>query len=331
MSMHPPPDPDELASDLVDGLLPVDEAARLRTDPAIAARVEAIENLRAALRVAPPTAEGDVDRALAATFAALDHGSLPGSGSASGPGSGSGPVSGERPPPPITHLHSAPPARGAAHRRSNGRSWLAAAAAIALLGLVTIGVLSSQGSDDGDQATDVAASAPDLNADAQAEAGGAGADDGATQDESTSSGDAGSGAASPQSPPEVGSPGGGESTPGTAAPGSTAYAPANLGSVSSAGELADRVRGDAGALTAAGDSGVLASPGDTDESDPGRNQCPALTAAGDTDRGASVYVADAVFKGNPVRVHLYDDGTGKLQLVATDASCADVVDTPYQP
>jgi hypothetical protein len=330
MSMHPPHDPDELASDLVDGLLPADEAARLRTDPAIAARVEAIESLRAALRVAPPTAEGDVDRALAATFAALDHGSLPGSGSASG--SGSGPISGERPPPPITHLHSAAPAQAVPHRRSNGKPWLAAAAAIALLGLVTIGVLSNQGSDDGDRALDVAASAPDLNADAQAEAGGAGADAGDAQDESTNSDGASSGDAPQATPPAVGAPGA-ESPSATSAPGTSAFALTDLGPVSSAGELADRVRGDAGAPSAVNEgSGVLASPSDGDQSTPGRSQCPALTtAAGDADRGESVYVADAVFKGNPVRVHLYDNSTGQLQLVATDASCADVVDTPYQP
>ncbi|HEV7757555.1 MAG TPA: hypothetical protein VGO78_01140 [Acidimicrobiales bacterium] len=325
MSMHPPHDPDELASDLVDGLLPVDDAARLRTDPAIAARVEAIETLRAALRVAPPTAEGDVDRALAATFAALDHGSLPGSGSASGPGSE--PASGERPPPPITHLRSAAPARAVAHRRSNGKPWLAAAAAIALLGLVTIGVLSNQGSDDGDHATDAAASAPDLNADAQAEAGGGGADAGAGAESSDGDG-AVAGEVTQPTPPAVDTPEDQAAPSATSAPGTSALT--NLGAVGSAGELADRVRGDAGPLTAMdGGSDVLASPGD--EGTQGRNQCAALTAAGDTDRGEAKYVADAVFKGNPVRVHLYDDGTGKLRLVATDASCADVVDTPYQP
>jgi hypothetical protein len=72
MTMHPPPDPDDLASDLVDGLLPPDEAARLRADPAIAARGEAIESVRAAVRVPPPSPPGAMDSAIGAALAALD-------------------------------------------------------------------------------------------------------------------------------------------------------------------------------------------------------------------------------------------------------------------
>jgi hypothetical protein len=326
MSMHPPPDPDELASDLVDGLLDDEVAARLRSDPAIAARVEAIEAARAALRVPPPSAPGAVERALAATFAALDRG-------AGDPGV----APDERPPPPVTHLRTvgapsggAPTAGGLrapvpahrARRGSSGMPWLAAAAAIVLLGLVTIGILSSSGSDE-DQASDTAASA-EIDDDASSGAAETGDDAGAGEgdggDERAEQ-DAGAGrepAADQANPPAT----------------TLSDAPADrgdLGAVGSAAELADRIRAQDRSLPSSPDdeTGSTDPEAALDEETAGSSACPGRTTDGDPAHGESRYVADAVLDGVRVRVHVYDSGDGTLRLVATDESCVDVVDAPF--
>jgi hypothetical protein len=320
MSMHPPPDPDELASDLVDGLLPADQAARLRADPAIAARVAAIEAARAALRVPPPSPPGAVDRALAATFAALDRGTLP-------VDEGVGP--GERPPPPVTHLRTesapsaGPPAAGGpwapahrAKRDSNSMPWLAAAAAIVLLGLVTIGILSGGSGSDGD---DTAASVA-----SQESSGDAGAADESPaaqpQDDTQTSGESAGDAAPSGSE--------GATAPTTsAAPQVSTSARSDLGAVDDAAELAARVR--SASRTASPDSSFTEEDSELGNLGADAQSCLGLTADGDPSRGTSTYVADAVLAGVPVRVHIYDPGDGDLRLVATDRSCVDLVDQPY--
>jgi hypothetical protein len=335
MSMHPPPDPDELASDLVDGRLPADEAARLRSDPAIAARVAAIEAARDALRVTPPSAPGAVDRALAAAFAALDRDDALGE------------PSDERPPPPVTDLRSVggpgtsgapvgprhfPAATGTPSRwRSSGGTWLAAAAVIVLLGLVTIGILSSSSSND-HASDEVSAGNSEMSANDQA---------GGAAERTDSAGEGTTDEEGAQSDANVVPPG--DSAPSDSQAATTVPTPDSpsspssrsaddLGSVTSASELAERVRaavqGPAGAVTDDDGSDVLSSlPGDG----AGSTGCAGLTLAGDPARGEAVYVADATFNGRPVRAHLYDLGNGEQRLVATDRSCTDVVDVPYTP
>lgn len=326
MSMHPPPDPDELASDLVDGLLPADQAARLRSDPAIAARVEAIEAARAALRVPPPSPPGAVDRAIAATFAALDGATV---------GSGGPVTSGERPPPPVTQLRSVgPPMAGSgghrpAHasrpsRPGSGMPWLAAAAAIVFIGLITIGLISNgSGSDDDASSGDAAVSAAPGDSDSSS----AGGSDAGSGESMESSGEEGAdaqadGEAATEEPSTLGED---EAAPTTSSAQTTPRNESDLGAVDTPAELADRIRAQRppGSDTS---GGAAASDGLNTQGDPG---CTGLTAAGDPQRGEVVYVADAVYAGEPVVVHLYDTGGGELRLVATNSSCADVVDIPY--
>ena len=319
MSMHPPPDPDELASDLVDGLIDDDVAARLRSDPAIAARVEAIEAARAALRVPPPSSPGAVDRALAATFAALDRGAAPD----------------ERPPPPVTQLRSvgvpgggattptadglrAPTPAHRSRRGSSGMPWLAAAAAIVLLGLVTIGILSSSGSDD-DQANDTAAASAEIDGDASS--GGAEAGDGAGGSYETSDEGAGGDSAADQ-PPAV------DQAPATTRSEAAALG-SDLGAVGSAAELADRIRSQGEQIDAFPEYDTETTDRGSPLGEAGASACAGHTAAGEAARGESVYVADAVLDGARVRVHLYESDDGSLRLVATDEACVDVVDVPF--
>jgi len=325
MSMHPPPDPDELASDLVDGLLPADQAARLRSDPAIAARVEAIEMARAALRVPPPSPPGAVDRALAATFAALDRGTLPRSG-AEAAGANAVTSSGEHPPPPVTHLrsvgggpsHSAKP-RPNKSSRSGSMPWLAAAAAIVFLGLVTIGILSTE-SNSNDSTGDAAVSSDsDTGGGGEAEVSGP---------VTPQDGDGSFNESADQESANDDGPPAASGAPTTASTETSSGRSSDLGAVDNAAELADRIRAGDEALGAGADVGSQAHQelGGLGSED---STCPGLSAIGDPTHGESVYVADAVLAGAQVRVHLYDDGQGNLRLVATDRACVDVVDVPY--
>jgi hypothetical protein len=132
----PTPDPDELASALVDGLLTPQEAERARQDPTVTRRVEELQRVRAMLQSTPPPAPGAADRAVAAAMAAFD--------------------------PPARHLRAIdssvpPPARPGAARNAR---WLAAAAAVVVVLLVAaVGLLANSGGDS-DQA-EVTASADD--------------------------------------------------------------------------------------------------------------------------------------------------------------------------
>jgi hypothetical protein len=311
MTTHPPPDPDDLASDLVDGLLPPDEAARLRADPAIAARVEAIESVRAALRVPPPSPPGAMDRAIGAALAALD---VP-SGSPSGE---QRPTLTAVPTPPGMGYPSGPqaPARSAKTRSAGTTPWLAAAAVIVVLGLVTIGILSQGGSSDEDLASDGASVEEQTSADEAGEPS-AGEAPNAVVPDTTAATTAPGG-------PETG--GGGQPSD-SASPG----ADGRLGSVESTSELAQL-------MAVAGRRPGALSTSESDGDDFGESNsvfdegtCSGLSEDGDPVRGRAVLVADAIYQGDPVRVHVYENADGSQQLVATDGSCSDVVDTPYEP
>jgi hypothetical protein len=337
MSMQPPPDPDELASDLVDGLVTdAAEAARLRSDPAVAARIEAIEAVRAALRVPPPAPPGAVDRAMAATFAALDRGTLPQPDAGVGAGAGDPAMAPPSPagpqPPPVTHLRSvgpvsgpgssSSPSSGATPRagrsgRSGSMPWLAAAAAIVFLGLVTIGILST-GSNDDDSTADMAVSG-EVEERSDGDAGApAAAESGNETAEQDGAGGSDSGPATTGQPSTTASPDGPTTVPDDL----------ELGAVDSAAELADRVRARSGSFhTDAGiSSEVIEGPADGEI---GSSSCAGRSIEGDASYGEAVFVGSALLSGTRVVVHVYDDGSGDRRLVATDESCVDVVDMPF--
>jgi hypothetical protein len=318
MTMHPPPDPDDLASDLVDGLLPPDEAARLRADPDIGARVEAIEAVRAAMRVTPPSAPGAIDRAIGAAMAALD------APSSSAMSSGERPTLTAVPPPPGMGFPSGRQvptrARPPAKPSSGIKPWLAAAAAV-LVGLLTVGLLSQGGSDQDDLAS---SSASDEATSAQDQAGGDGAgvpNDAAEEapaavPTTTAAGDTGSSVDDDSAPTVADTPNG----------------DGQLGSVDDVTELTQRVASSARRPTVAQESTTDGESGDTNGAFGDEERfCFGLTETGDPTRGRAVSVGDAAFQGNPVKVHVYENPDGSLQLVATDRSCTDVVDTPYEP
>jgi hypothetical protein len=293
MTDSAPRDPDQLASDLVDGLLPPGDAARLGADPQVAAHVARIEAVRSALRGSPPPPPpaGAIDRMVAAAVHA-------------GPGSGAG--SGPRhlqavPPTPRHGAPPAPPGRSA-------RPWLAAAAAVAV-GLAMAGLLSQGGGSDSDS-SDMATSAGDAEESAEhsddeaAEAGGSGSD-------------LGSGDASPEAPAESTDETGAGPRDGEAAV--DAPLSAYVGSADSPEELADLVRAQR-AVTP--DSPPVVGQTDADA-------CPGLRPEGDVSRGVAAYSADAEYQGTPVVVHVYESDGGE-QLVATDGSCTDLVDVPFE-
>ena len=308
MTDSAPRDLDQLASDLVDGLVPPDEAARLRSDPEVAARVARIEALRVGLRATPPPPPpaGALDRMVAA---ALDA-----SSASAGAGGGGGALPHLRAVPPPPSGPHAPP-RHVAPPTPVGRSarpWLAAAAALVLGGLALAGLLSQGSTSDEDSATagssaDAADQAPSASPDRESTGAPYATDeDQSSSDAAEEGGDDGAGAG------EVATD---EGSPTEPAP------PPYIGSFDSPTELADSV--------AAARVDASVSP-NAAAADPPGDSCPGRRADGDPARGTSVYVAEATYEGAPVTVHVYEgQGGGEGRLVATDGSCSAVVDVPY--
>jgi hypothetical protein len=292
----PPRDPDDVASDVVDGLLPPHEAEMAQRDPAVAERVQRIMQVRAALRDIPPAQPQAANQAIAAALDAADIAAAPG-------------PTAPAPPPPLQSVPSPAPlpaARPARSDRGPGR-WLAAAAVL-VVALVTIGLLARGSDESGDQAAvESSADRADQSEESESEPGA-----------SQSGGNADTRAPSDQESPtaaedDAGAGGGDGRTAGIT----------YLGDVPDAEELAGRVDSSltagAGVPAEAPDEGATASESEA---------CPSLTVAGDTDRGTATFVADATLDGNPVRVHVYQSGD-EQRLVATDQSCTDVVDQPF--
>jgi hypothetical protein len=103
----------------------------------------------------------------------------------------------------------------------------------------------------------------------------------------------------------------------------------DLGAVGSAAELADRIRSQGEPLSPDGDDESNTSGEGAPLDDASPSVCAGRSADGERARGESVYVADAVLDGTPVRVHVYESSDGSLWLVATDEACVDVVDVPF--
>lgn len=285
--MNGPHDPeqhdlDDLASALVDGLLDPDEAARLGADPDIATRAENIRSFRRVLRDVPPPPAGVQDIAVSAALGARDDA-----------------ADDARPQIVMSEDDSRPIARPLAARKM--RTWLAAAAGLAVIALTA--ALLSRLSDSDD---DLAATTEDAR-EAEADDAPAGVDDAVRDDARAGAPEAGVRPAFPES--------------------SLPY----LGEVDDATDLTSLVitRWRAGEDTLSEES--------HDAADAGPSQaCNALSVSGDPDRGMSIYVAEARLAGERVMVHLYspdgDNGNGdRMQLVATNRACDDLVDRAVVP
>jgi len=285
-------DLDALASDLVDGLLPPEEAARARQDPEVAARVASIEVMRSALRSVPPPDPAMTDRILAAAIAAA-----------------SSPVEELPQTRRLTAVPPAPPPPPARPVPSSTRRWLAAAAVLLVAGLVTAGLVSSRSGHDEDVA-DAPSAAENRSPD--------------------KAGDSAAPPSSSTSVDDQQSPGGVPETTGPSSPTSADVmidTDKDLGSVDSAEELSALVaqRYDEGYKreeTSDRTGGAI----DGNSSD----TCPGVTNEGDPSRGTSLFSDDATYDGRPVVVHVYQhNGTHRLVATATDGSCEVVVDVPY--
>ena len=310
MTDFAPRDPDQLASDLVDGLVPPDEAARLRADPEVAARVAGIEAVRAAVRDVPPPPVGALDRMVAAALDAGVDGAVDGAPPVLPPGLHA------VPPPPLSAppRHVAPPTP----RSRAAGPWLAAAAAIVVGALAIGGVLSLGGSDSDDMATSDSGNSEESSD--QDAAGAPFAEDEASGDDGAGGADEGdSGSATDQ---------GGEATAGPDAaeesdePPMSALSAPFLGSFPSAGELVDRVV----------DSRQSTEPSPVPPTGPlgaASVGCPGLRPEGDPERGPASFYATAELAGAPVVVHVYDGDSSEERLVATDEGCVDVIDVAY--
>jgi hypothetical protein len=297
-------DPDEIASALLDGELSPEDAARAQADPEVVARVTALRQVRTHLRDVPPPPQGHADRAVAAALGAVD---LDLASPPSGPSS----------PPP---LHTVPTAAGPSPaspvspfpspaRRGHPERWLAAAAAVAVVALLAVGILSRDTSDSEDTAAVEAHDESTSDTGGAQESSGEGGG-GADVDER---GDSASDGAAETSAGE-------DSEAPTAATDVDVY---DLGGVSRDGLVS--------AVTSAMADGYGEIPAGADDVEAANLSCPGLSVDGDTDHGRSVFVADATLDGTRVRIHVYDDpDVSNLIVVATtQGTCTEVVQQPF--
>jgi hypothetical protein len=319
------PDPDDLASALLDGLLDADEAEEARRDPAVVARVAALAAARDALATPPPPPDAaGRERAISAAMSAFDAETSAADDDATA--TDASPSA-----PPRTFEHATPLPRRASARaggRGHGRRaapsehwarWLGVAAAVVL---VVAGVsLLARGDGSGDE--DTAAedtSSGEGGAGSEAEAP-AEADDDAARDEAGESAD--------------------ESTDGRLASGDVL----DLGAAESPDALADRALSTLAAERGLADVPATEpeaadAPGTTDAVPGNEGQdgtaaeraseplaCPTGEATA-TARGGSVDLrARARLDGQPVEVWVIDVG-GSLTVLAVDANCAVILDRP---
>jgi hypothetical protein len=324
------PDPDDLASALVDGLLDADEAAAARRDPAVVARVAALAAARDAVAAPPPAPDpAERERAIAAALSAFDAET-----SADDEGAIAADAVREEPasPMPGRFDHATPLPRQAsrppAARRRGPRSarserwarWLGAAAAVVLVVAGVSLLARSNDSDDGDSAaTSAESSSEDTGAGSEAEESGEAGDDAARDEAEESAGGDSAGALEAGEVLDLG-----------AADSPEALADRARSTLDAERELADQPASDpnAGAVPDTTDS----TPGDGDEDGVAAQAseplaCPTGDATA-TARGGTVDLrARALLDGEPVEVWLVDVG-GSLTLLAVDADCAVVVDSP---
>jgi hypothetical protein len=302
---------DDLASALVDGLLPADAAASARARPEVMARVAQLEAGRATLRQVPAPDPAARDRAVAAALAAFDDAAAPGSSSPGrSPWSADGSVPSARPGTgagqPVdlaAHRHAGPQD---AHRAGTRRAprWLGAAAAVVavVMGLVGLAAVSSSG---GDEDTDTAA---DFGT-AQEEA-----DDGAGSSQDS--------AEAPSAAPESG--GGGD------AERSAAVEVGDLGVFASGDALVDHLAGrlgEAGADAEIQPDSTASAEADQRATDAFDSCAGAPPPPLDDPDGALRLHGRALVDGDAVNVWVVDTPQGR-RAVALDDACGVVVDRP---
>jgi hypothetical protein len=296
-------DLDALASDLLDGLLPADEAADALRDPAVARRVEEMRSAQALLRSVPAPDPHRREAAIAAALEAADRADAhPSPAAAPGP----------RPavPAEVRYL-AAHRARPRPEPRRNASTWLAAAAVILVVLAFGGLIVSTQvGSDD-----DADTSAAELSTGAE-ERDATASDDG---------GEAASEAAPTTTAPPTGQAAPAPSDESAEADSGSALAAEegvlDLGAADSVDQLAERarIRVDALAPSASGDE-TLDAEGLGDAA-----SRLALTGcelpAEELPAGATLeVVATATLDGDPVTVWLFSDG-GTERMVVLDAAC----------
>lgn len=292
MTDSSPRDLDQLASDLVDGLLPPTEAARAQRDPEIAARVARIEQLRSTLRSVPPAEPSHMSRAIGAAVAAAQVDTTA---------------------PARVALHAVTPSGSAVPRPARGtpRPWLAAAAALLVAGVVTAGLvagLSSGGDDSSNDSAVMADNSPDEPAAGEAHD----TDDSASAfDENQETDEAGGESPYTAAAVELGAVANSDELVALVAQRVTDVTPSSRAPTAGVDTEGSMEEGPSNSTSSAPDGA-----------------CPGLTEAGDPGRGTLVYVANATLDGSPVRVHVYEQGDDS-RLVATDQLCADIVDVPF--
>jgi hypothetical protein len=309
------PDPDDLASALLDGLLDADEAEAARRDPAVVARVAALAAARDALGTPPPPPDAaGRERAISAALAAFDAETPAADDHATA-------TDVSQSAPPRTFEHATPlPRRASARAGRHGRRaapsehwarWLGAAAAAAVLVVAGVSLLA-RGDGSGDE--DTAA-------------------------EDTSSGQGGGGSEA-EAPAEAGE-SADEGTDGQLASGDVL----DLGAAESPDALADRALSRLAAERGLADvpatePEAAEAPGTTDAVPGNEGQdgaaaeraseplaCPTGEATA-TARGGSVDLrARARLDGQPVEVWVIDVG-GSLTVLAVDGDCAVILDRP---
>jgi hypothetical protein len=319
------PDPDDLASALLDGLLDADESEAARRDPAVVARVAALAAARDALATPPPPPDAaGRERAISAALAAFDAETSVSDDDAI-TAADAGPSAPPRPFDHATPLARPAPAGAAGRGRRTARTerwvrWLGAAAAVVLVVAGVSLLARGDGSDDGDTAaTSEEVSSGEGGAGSEAE-GSSEADD-AARDEAAESADQGA--------------------DGQLAPGEVL----DLGAAESPDALADRARSTLAAERGIADVPVTepevgAAPDTTDPvpGDEGQGgaapeqmseplACPTGEATANA-RGGSVGLrARARLDGQPVEVWVIDVG-GSRTVLAVDADCAVILDRP---
>ena len=310
------PDPDDLASALLDGLLDADEAEEARRDPAVVARVAALAAARDALATPPPPPDAaGRERAISAAMSAFDAETSAADDDATATdASPSAPPRTFEPATPLPRRASAR-AGGRGHGRRAAPSehwarWLGVAAAVVL---VVAGVsLLARGDGSGDE--DTAA-------------------------EDTSSGDGGAGSEA-EAPAEAGE-SADESTAGRLASGDVL----DLGAAESPDALADRALSTLAAERGLADVPATEpeaadAPGTTDAVPGNEGQdgaaaeraseplaCPTGEATATARSGSVDLRARARLDGQPVEVWVIDVG-GSLTVLAVDANCAVILDRP---
>lgn len=297
---------DQLASEMLDGDLGLDDPARLRPD--VVARAAELDTARTTVRDVPAADPVARERALAAALAAFDE-EAPAASSSTG----------RPPPPPSVHgrgpAPAPPPVDLAEHRRARpgrahaGRKGLprwfgaAAAAVVVLAGLVGLAALTSSGSDDADTAMD------------------------AGTDETQASGgdDAGTATEDSAEAPSASEPGVNESQRAPVEAG-------DLGIFATGDALVDHVRDTVGN----GEGGMELEPGTGDPPDADTNAlgtfatCDGAPPPPLDDPGAAVALhGRAVVGDEAADVWVIDTERGR-RIVAIDAACELVLDRPMR-